>query len=51
MTIQVTSTLQPIKQGNLYFFWLIFFTGRESVNSLSTLFKMGGGGNWKIVLC
>ena len=44
MTIQVTCTLQSMKQWNLYFFFIMFFTGLESVNSLSALFKMGGGG-------
>ena len=43
VTIQVTSTLQSMKQWNLSFFFLMVFTGRESVNSLSTLFRMGGG--------
>ena len=47
VTILVTSTLQSMKQWNLFFFFLMVFTERASVNSLSTLFRMGGGGKWE----
>ena len=39
---QVTSTLQVMKQWNLYFFFLMVFTGQNSVNSFLTLFRMEG---------
>ena len=44
LTVLVTSTLQELKQWNLYFSFLMVFTGRESVNSFLNLYKMGGGG-------
>ena len=43
VTVQVTSTMQSMKQWNLYFSVLLFFTGWRSFNSLSTLFRMAGG--------
>ena len=43
VTIQVTSTMQLMKQWNLYFSLFMVFTGRKSFNSLSTLFRMAGG--------
>ena len=47
VTIQVTSTLQTMNQWKLYFTFLMVFTEQECVNSLSTLFRMGGGGSAK----
>ena len=43
VTIQVTYTLQAMKQWNLYFSFLMVFAGQESANSFLTLFRMGGG--------
>ena len=51
VTIQVTSTLHVMKQWNPHFPFLMAFTGQESVNSLSSLFRMGGVGKCKKVLC
>ena len=42
---QVTSTLNAMKQWNLYFSFLMVFTGRESINSLWDLWRTRGRGN------
>ena len=47
---QVTSKLQAMKQWNLYFSFLTVFTEQQSFNSLSTLFRMGGGRSAKRLL-
>ena len=50
VTIQVTSTWQAMKQWNIYFSFLMVFTGRESINSFLTLFRMGRGESAKMPL-
>ena len=50
VTIQVTSTLQAMKQWNIYFSFLMVFTGLESINSFLTLFRMRRGESAKMPL-
>ena len=47
VTIKVNSTLQSMKQSKLHLSFLIVLTEGECVNSLSTLFRMEGGGSAK----
>ena len=47
VAIQITSTLQVMKQWNLYFSLLIYFTRRVSVNSFSVILRMWRGGTQK----
>ena len=47
VTIQVTSTLQAMKQLIIYFSFSVVFTGRACVSSFWTLFRMAGGGSAK----